>query len=67
VLANHMIREAPAEFGTGPIIDHPLNVEGLARVPMAPPPALGQHSREILADLGFDETAIADLAARGVI
>jgi crotonobetainyl-CoA:carnitine CoA-transferase CaiB-like acyl-CoA transferase len=31
------------------------------------PPLLGQHSAEILAELGLDEQAVAALAARGVI
>jgi len=32
-----------------------------------PPPLLGQHSAEVLAELGLDEQAVAALAARGVI
>lgn len=67
VLANNMILDAPAGFGPGPVIDNPLNVEGLPRVPLSPPPSLGQHSREILGSLGFDDAAIDGLAARGVI
>ncbi len=31
------------------------------------PPLLGEHSREILAELGYEPAAIDDLAARGVI
>ncbi len=67
VLANHMIMHPREEFGPGPIIDNPLNIEGLKRVPLSPPPALGQHSREILQSMGFDDAAIDGLAARGVI
>ena len=32
-----------------------------------PPPTLGQHTREVLAELGLDEAAIAALAAAAVI
>jgi crotonobetainyl-CoA:carnitine CoA-transferase CaiB-like acyl-CoA transferase len=32
-----------------------------------PPPALAQHTTEILTALGYDETAIADLRARRVV
>jgi crotonobetainyl-CoA:carnitine CoA-transferase CaiB-like acyl-CoA transferase len=32
-----------------------------------PPPLLGEHSDEILAELGYDSVAIADLRAAGVI
>jgi len=30
-------------------------------------PALGEHTDEVLRDLGYDTTAIADLRRRGVI
>jgi crotonobetainyl-CoA:carnitine CoA-transferase CaiB-like acyl-CoA transferase len=32
-----------------------------------PPPTLGQDTDAILAELGFDRDAIADLRARGVV
>jgi len=31
------------------------------------PPLLGEHSDEIMAELGYDSVAIADLRAAGVI
>ena len=31
------------------------------------PPLLGEHTDEILAELGFDAAAVADLRARGVV
>jgi crotonobetainyl-CoA:carnitine CoA-transferase CaiB-like acyl-CoA transferase len=34
---------------------------------VAPPPLLGQHTREVLAEIGRDEVAVADLLARGVV
>jgi crotonobetainyl-CoA:carnitine CoA-transferase CaiB-like acyl-CoA transferase len=33
----------------------------------SPPPAVGQHTEEILGELGYDDETIAALAARGVI
>ena len=59
-------------------VDHPLlgpvrQVGIRAKLSATPasirraPPLLGEHSADILAELGFDETAIADLAARGVV
>ena len=35
--------------------------------PASPAPMLGQHTREILAELGYDETAIDGFRARGVV
>jgi crotonobetainyl-CoA:carnitine CoA-transferase CaiB-like acyl-CoA transferase len=42
----------------------------LSRTPSVidrPTPQLGQHTDEILAELGYDDAAIADLRARKVI
>ena len=33
----------------------------------SPPPTLGQHSREILAELGYADADIEAMAARGII
>jgi crotonobetainyl-CoA:carnitine CoA-transferase CaiB-like acyl-CoA transferase len=33
----------------------------------SPPPAVGEHTSAILADLGFDETAVAQFAQNGVV
>ena len=45
----------PVELG-----DHDL---GLRR----PPPSVGEHTREVLAEAGLDEREIAELERRGVI
>lgn len=51
------IREArpPISFG-----DHPRRIPG-------PAPTLGQHSREVLSELGYDTDQIAALAAQGIL
>ena len=67
ILANNMLMQPPPAFGGGPIIDHPLNIDGLARAPLQPPPALGEHSREILTSLGYDGATIDRLVATGVV
>ena len=41
--------------------------DGLAQPPAGPAAHLGEHSAELLRELGFDETEVADLLARGVV
>jgi len=72
--------EAPAAVATGarvrlldPVlgpVDQVASPLALAATPAEirrPPPRLGQHSREILAEAGYDPAAIERLAADGVI
>ena len=33
----------------------------------APPPELGEHNAEFMKDLGYDDTAMAELKEKGVI
>lgn len=40
---------------------------GMASADIRPAPALGEHTREIVAELGLDETAIDDLIDRGIL
>jgi crotonobetainyl-CoA:carnitine CoA-transferase CaiB-like acyl-CoA transferase len=63
-----MLRELPHPVaGTVPQVVSPLR---FAENPLhfdRAPPTLGQHTREVLAELGMDDTALAGLAERGVI
>ena len=45
----------------------PLSFDHERVVHRSPPPAVGQHTAEILAEVGYDDETIAALAARGVI
>lgn len=80
VVALEDLHEEPQVVASGSLveIDHP--VMGAIRQPApaarfagrpspvgAPAPAIGAHAREILGDLGYDDTEIGDLAAAGVI
>ena len=45
----------------------PLSFDHERAVHRSPPPAVGQHTAEILREVGYDDETIAALAARGVI
>lgn len=61
------IVEVPDGITSTPMIATPADFSDTAWAPRAPAPELGAHSREILAELGRDAAAIADLIARGVV
>jgi len=44
----------------------PVRYDGLEKAPSAPPPLVGEHSRKILQELGYDRDAVSDLQLRGV-
>ena len=53
------------ERGEIPVIEHPLNYGRATSGFESPPPRLGEHSREVFRELGYDEDALDELAARG--
>jgi len=44
-----------------------VKLDGAAPAVAAPPPLLGQHTQAILAELGYDDGAIAALKHEGAI
>lgn len=48
-------------------IGSPLRVDGRPAIAGLPPPILGEHSREVLAELGADVETIDGLVARGAV
>lgn len=45
----------------------PVSVDGDRVTHRAPPPELGAHTAAILAEAGFDDDAVAELAAQGIV
>jgi crotonobetainyl-CoA:carnitine CoA-transferase CaiB-like acyl-CoA transferase len=63
-----MIREYDhAEAGRLRVMGQPLVFEGTPARDPGPPPTLGEHTDAILAELGYDAAAIADLRARAIV
>ncbi len=49
------------------LLAHPVRYDGQALPVRTAPPALGEHSREILHELGYDAEAVGNLAENGVV
>lgn len=61
IMANEIVTP-PRDNPAGPlIINHPVNVRGLARVGPTAAPGVGEHTDEVLTELGYDADAIARL------
>jgi len=62
---NGMIREVPVE-GQAPmkVIDHPLRLSRTPHEVRRGPARLGEHTREVLAELGYDEARTAAASGR---
>ena len=45
----------------------PISVDGARETPCLPPPALGEHSREVLAELGYKQQQIDELVRAGIV
>jgi crotonobetainyl-CoA:carnitine CoA-transferase CaiB-like acyl-CoA transferase len=55
------------ELGRVRTVDTPFQLEGHPKVAPQPAPRLGEHSREILAEIGMAAAEIDALCARGVV
>ncbi len=64
--AAHSIVEVPDEQGTLPMLATPVDFDGRPPAPRWRAPLLGEHTREVLQELGLDEDATAALVSDGV-
>jgi formyl-CoA transferase len=55
------------EFGDYRSVRSPIRLRGIDTDPTAPSPALGEHSRAVLADGGWSSAEIEALIADGLI
>lgn len=68
VLANGMaVRPEDDETELPRVLTHPVNATSTPPVTPKRAPRLGEHSEEILAELGYDDATIRAMAERGVI
>jgi crotonobetainyl-CoA:carnitine CoA-transferase CaiB-like acyl-CoA transferase len=49
------------------LVGPPFELDSAALGPSPPPPLLGQHTAEVLRELGVDDERLASLEERGVI
>lgn len=64
---NTMAIPAPTGSAMERMIKHPINIDGLATREHAPAPTQGQHSGEVLQELGYNPEQIAQMREDGVI
>ncbi len=62
-----IVVESQGPFGVIKTLKSPINAESIKVGNYTPPPLLGQHTAEILKELGYTEEEIAKLAERGAI
>jgi formyl-CoA transferase len=55
------------QLGTVPTVNNPINVNAVAKESPKLAPEIGQHSIEILSELGYEDETIRELILRGVI
>ena len=55
------------ELGSVQTVNNPINFNGVTKEKPRLAPDVGQHSREILRELGYEDQAITKLIDRGVV
>jgi crotonobetainyl-CoA:carnitine CoA-transferase CaiB-like acyl-CoA transferase len=55
------------ELGPFQVIAPPLSIDGVRPLHASPPPELGAHTREVLAEVGYSEEEVETLAESGAV
>ena len=66
-LNNRVVAPADDDMGMPWVVNHPINAANVPQVEQKRAPDVGEHSRQILQSLGYDDAQIDDLLARGVV
>ncbi|MSO53897.1 MAG: CoA transferase [Rhodospirillales bacterium] len=64
---NHVFREVPIRGTTATLVNHPLRYDGQVPEYKGVPLDIGEHSREVLSELGYAAAEIDSFIASGVI
>ena len=67
VIANNMAFAPPDGIDMPLVIKHPLNIDGLATKTMLKAPEMGQHTSEVLAEMGYSEAEITAFQEQGIV
>jgi formyl-CoA transferase len=67
IIANDMAVVPVEDVGMARVIRDPVNVDGVRRVGVRKAPALGEHTDEILAEMGFSQADVDRLRTQGVV
>lgn len=66
-LAAHSVVDVPDEQGSLPMLATPVDFDGRPPSPRWRAPCLGEHSRDVLAELGLGDAAVSALVADGIV
>ncbi len=68
VLQNRMAMVPDKDsVGVPLLLNHPVQVSGVEPVPVSAAPGLGEHSKEVLVELGYDQNAVSELIEIGAV
>jgi crotonobetainyl-CoA:carnitine CoA-transferase CaiB-like acyl-CoA transferase len=67
VAASGAFIDVPVGDGTAQMLATPVDFDGRAAAPVRPVPEVGEHTEEVLLELGYDWEAIVALKAERII